>query len=42
VGYNAGIYNGYLRGKNGVLEGERVTLIEVPNPNAAVRTGVNV
>jgi hypothetical protein len=38
----AGIDNGFLRGDDGDLDGETVTLIEVPNSSAAVRTGVNV
>ena len=38
----AGIDNGFLRGDNGNLDGATVTLIEVPNSSAAVRTGVNV
>jgi hypothetical protein len=38
----AGIDNGFLRGNDGDLDGETVTLIEVPNSGAAVRTGVNV
>ena len=38
----AGIDNGFLRGSDGDLDGETVTLIEVPNSGTAVRTGVNV
>ncbi|GEM_PF-5589725 len=38
----AGIDNAYLRGNDGDLDGATVTLIEVPNSGAAVRTGVNI